>query len=73
MKETKTHWRTFFPSDYLGGADLVKEDQVLTLTVKGIERKDVKAQKGKDEILLIAHWEEDFKLKFNPRHFRVAS
>ncbi len=63
MKDQKTHWRTFFPSDYLGGADLESVDQVLTLTVGAIEKKTVSAKKkdAPDEVLLIAKWVEDYK------------
>lgn len=61
MKNELTHWRTFFPSDYLGGADLESEDQVLTLTVKFMTSKETKDKNGKPEIVLIANWEEDYK------------
>lgn len=63
MEAKKTHWRSFFPSDYLGASDLDTPDQILTLTVGRVEKKIEKSKfkKDTDEILLIAHWKEDYK------------
>src|SRR5690625_2750939 len=58
--KSKTHWRTFHPSKYIGAADFTEgERKVLTIAKAG--REGVKDNKGREEVCLVAHFKEDAK------------
>jgi len=59
---SKTHWRTFHETEFLGAFDL--DEQGLTekvLTIKKAYRKEVKTDKGADEIVLSCDFNEEKK------------
>lgn len=54
-----THWKKLFNSPYIGAHDLNGAD--LVLTIRFVQKEDVKGENGKTENLPVAHFEEDVK------------
>jgi len=60
IMESKTHWKKFFKYDYLGSADLVGGD--LVLTIQKLKKEKVKGPGGREDECLVCYWQEkDFK------------
>ena len=58
--KSKTHWRKFHPSKYIGAADFSSgERKVLTIASAG--RETVKDNKGGEEACLVVRFKEDEK------------
>ena len=60
MTQSKTHWRTFHPSKYIGSADF-NENERKVLTIVKAGREGVKDDKGREDTCLVIHFKEDEK------------
>lgn len=57
---TKTHWRKFIETNYLGGFDLADGKggfREITATINRVQKETVKNQQGKDEDVLTLHFD----------------
>jgi len=57
MEESKTHWREFHPTDYLGAYAFEPEEEKI-LTIREAHHGQVKGDKGRAEDCLVIHWQE---------------
>ena len=53
--QTKTHWRNFFPSDYLKAHEVQGEP---VLTISKLTQEGVVGEKGQKDLCLICYWKE---------------
>lgn len=57
---SKTHWRKFIETNYLGGFDLADGKggfREITATISRVQKETVKNQQGKDEDVLTLHFD----------------
>lgn len=60
--ESKTHWRKFHETEFLGSFDLVEQGvEEKILTIENVFSKTVKDEKGRDEIVLTCKFSEEKK------------
>lgn len=57
MEASKTHWREFHPTDYIG-AYAFEPGEEKVLTIKSASRELVKDEKGRSEECLVVHWKQ---------------
>ncbi len=60
MSNNKTHWRTFHPSDYLTGLELIQMGNTV-VTIKRSGGEQIEGEKGRKDVCNVIHFEEDVK------------
>ena len=58
--ESKTHWREFHPTDYIGAYAFEPGEEKI-LTIKRAQHEEVKDTNGKKDDCLVVHWKENEK------------